>query len=119
MLTGKVKIDWRGKLTRKQVVRAVEQGMNMNLARCVQVAKSFTPVRTGILQGSIRMEPAKELHPGVVVGYFGSWDVNYALYVEKGTIYMSGRHMLQRGADQVFPKLGDDVKNAFKRRVAL
>ena len=119
MLTGKVKIDWKGKLTRKQVIRAVEQGMNMNLAKSVQVAKPLTPVRTGILQGSIRMEPAKEIKTNIVVGYFGSFDVNYALYVEKGTVYMSGRHMLQRAADEVFPKLRDDIRKALNRRVRL
>ena len=119
MIVGDVKVDWKGKLTRKQVVRAVEQGMNVNLARAVNVAKPLTPVRTGILQGSIRMEPAKEVSPNVVAGYFGSWDVNYALYVEKGTIYMRGHHMLTRAADEVFPELGKDIKDALKRRVAL
>ena len=119
MLTGKIKLDWRGKLTRKQVVRSVEQGMNMNLAKAVQQAKSFTPVRTGILQGSIRMEPAKEVSPNLIVGYFGSWDVNYAIFVEKGTVYMAGHHMLQRAADICFPKLKDDIRKAFERRVSV
>ena len=118
MLTGKVKIDWKGNLTRKQFVRSVIQGMNMNLAKAVQIAKPLTPVRTGILQGSIRMEPAKEVAPNIIVGYFGSFDVNYALYVEKGTVYMSGRYMLQQAADQAFPKLKNDIKNAFKKRAS-
>ena len=118
MLTGKVKLDWKGKLTRKQVVRSVKQGMNTTLAKAVQTAKPFTPVRTGILQGSIRMEPAKEVSHNLIVGYFGSWDVNYALYVEKGTVYMSGYHMLSKAADICFPKLKDDIKKAFGRRVA-
>ena len=119
MITGKINMNWKGKLAERQVVRAVEQGMNANLARCVQVVKPKTPVRTGILQGSMRMEPAKVIRRGVVAGFFGSWDVNYTIFVEKGTVRMSGRHMLEETASEVFPKLGEDIRAAVKTRAAL
>lgn len=117
MISGKIDLKWNGKLARNQVERAIEQGMNVNLARCVQVVKTKTPVRTGILQGSMRMEPARKVEKNIIAGHFGSWDVNYAIFVEKGTVRMSGRHMMSETADEVFPQLGDDIKDAMDRRI--
>ena len=120
MITGTIDMSpWKGALVREQVERAIEKGMNINLARAVQVVKPRTPVLTGILQGSMRMEPAKKIQPGVIAGYFGSWDVNYAIFVEKGTVRMSGRHMLTRTAAEVFPKLSTDIKGALGRRISV
>ena len=119
MITGTIDLDWKGKLAKRQIMTAVRKGMNHNLAECVRVTKGYTPVRTGILQGSMRMEPAKEVRKGVLAGFFGSWDVNYAIYVEKGTIYMSGYYMMERAASEIFQKLGEHIREALGRKVSL
>ena len=119
MITGTIDLDWKGKLALTQVKRAIVHGMNVNLAKCVQTVKPRTPVQTGILQGSMRMEPAREIEKNIVSGYFGSWDVNYAIFVEKGTIRMSGRHMMQSTADEVFPELGKNIRDSLKQRIKI
>lgn len=94
-----------------QLDRAIEKGMNATLADAVDTAMPLTPVDTGTAQGSIRFEPVK-WQGSRLVGEFGSYNVDYFLWLEIGTRYMTGRHILRRAADLEFPKLGDNIKAA-------
>ena len=88
---------------------ATVDGVDDTLAECVRVVKPLTPVETSILQGSMRLEPAKR-QGSRVHGQWGSFDVNYALWVEIGSHGRPGVHMLERTADQVYPSLAGNIK---------
>lgn len=60
---------------------------------------------TGLAEGSIRMEPAVD-EGERVVGYFGSYDVNYFIWLEIGANGHPGDYTLRRAADAEFPSLG-------------
>jgi len=77
-------LDWRGEQVKDRMVVAAGRGINRALAECVTESKAVVRRRTTVLQGSIQMRPAVQLEKHVV-GYWGSFAVNYAIYVEKGT----------------------------------
>ena len=59
------------------------------------------------------MRPAKVVADGIV-GLWGSFDVNYAIYVEMGTGRMRAQPYLRPAADHQYPMLAERIK----RRVA-
>lgn len=64
--------------------RAVPLAINSILADCVRESKKLVPKKTTILQGSIQMRTAVKDSRGWV-GFWGSFQVLYALFVELGT----------------------------------
>lgn len=80
-------LNWNGDKVLANVREATKWGMDSVMADCVITAMGNHPYqdRTGILTGSIKMEPAKD--DGVnVTGYWGSWEAKYAQWVEFGTL---------------------------------
>ncbi len=78
------RLEWYGDRVTAAVVRATRFGMDSVMASCVSTAKSMVPRKTSVLQGSIQMRPT--MISGVdLVGYWGSFGVKYALWVEQGT----------------------------------
>lgn len=75
----------------------VGQWMTRVVNRSVNLAKPNTPVRTGYLRSRVngRVTPGPEGLTGELVASTG-----YARYVENGTRYMKGRHMLRDAAFQ-------------------
>lgn len=87
---------------------------------------------TGTAEGSIRMERAKKISPERFRGLFGSFDVNYFIFLELGHFAASergfqftggrpesafarmvhGDHTLRRAADAEFPKIGRRLRGA-------
>lgn len=63
---------------------AAPRAINRILAKCVRVAKRKAPVKTSIYQGSIQMRPAQKMG-NQWVGFWGSFQCFYALYIELGT----------------------------------
>lgn len=63
--------------------------------------------RTGTAEGSIRPEPARQVGPAHFRGLFGSFDVNYFIWLEIGARGRPGDYTLRRAADAEFPKVGD------------
>lgn len=106
-------LDWRGDRIKEIVAEAARLGIDETTAAAVTPAKERTPVRTGTLQGSIQFRAARR-EGNRIVGSFGSYDVNYALWVEIGAKGRPGRHMLRQAADQEFPKLGERIKRHFE-----
>lgn len=103
------RIDDKTDQLRRKVRDAAVAGVDETLAKCVREAKDITPVVTGILQGSLRFEPAKR-QGDKVRGRWGSFDVNYALWVEIGSQGRAGVYMLTRTADAVYPELTGNIK---------
>ena len=77
-------IKWYGEAIKRKVEQAQRQGINATMAACLREAKSRVPVRTGLLQGSLRMVPAKKMGDKIY-GLWGSFQVRYAADVEFGT----------------------------------
>ena len=77
-------LKWNGEEIKRKMIEAAKCGVDATTAACVRKAKGKVQVKTSTLQGSIQMRPAK-VQGDDVVGLWGSFNVNYAIYVEKGT----------------------------------
>ena len=107
---------WFGNRIKDKWLEAARQAIDETMADCVNTAKPLTPVRTGTLQGSERFEPA-EVKGDEVVGEWGSFDVNYAIYVETGSRGRFGRYMLRQAADQHYPELKENIRRRYDRSI--
>lgn len=106
-------LDWQGNKIKQIVFEACRLGIDETTAAAVTPAKERVRVRTRLLQGSIQSRPAKR-DGNRIVGSFGSYDVNYALWQEIGTSKMSGQPYLRPAADQEFPKLSERIKRHYE-----
>jgi len=106
-------LDWNGDALKRKVVEAQRLAVDATMASCIVEAKSRVPVRTATLQGSIRMEPARPVGD-LVVGRWGSFEVNYALWVEIGTHRSGAQPYLRPAADHQYPLLAGYIRAAFK-----
>lgn len=106
---------WQGKAIEHRMVEAAKIGVDGTTAACVQHAKTNHPWtnRSGTLEGSIEMRPAKELAGMVVRGEWGSFMVNYALWLEIGTSKMPAFPYLRPAADSEYPELATRIREAF------
>ncbi len=77
-------VNWKGDEVAAKTLAAVRWGIDSVMADCVTTAKANVRKKTTVLQGSIQMRPAADVG-GKIVGYWGSFSVNYAIYVEMGT----------------------------------
>ncbi len=78
-------LSWNGDAVLKKAMDAATWGMDSVMADCVTASKGAVRRKTTILQGSIQMRPTVEQGAGVFVGFWGSFAVKYALWVEQGT----------------------------------
>jgi len=107
---------WRG----DELVTATEEAARLAIdetaAACVIAAKQIVPVVTTVLQGSIQMRPAKVVG-SEVVGEWGSYGVNYAIYVETiPAVNSTGqRPFLRPVADEKYPQLADLIQKHYRR----
>lgn len=106
-------LQWQGEQVDRRVIGAVLGGMDETMAACVVTAKQdYRPghgLVTAVLQGSIQMRPA-EMREDYAIGYWGSFDVDYAIYVEMGTARMAAQGQLRKAADQHYPLLGERIR---------
>lgn len=101
------KVHWEGDQVLSNVAKATQLGIDQTLADCVTGAKSeHTFVnRSSNLEGSIRMSPAK-VKGTKMIGEWGSWSIEYALYVE----ILEGYAFLRPQADKHYPKLAGRIR---------
>ena len=142
MNTGR--LEWMGDRVLSHMEAAQKRGIDVTLAKCVVGCKELLnrkgsgriyerihirskiyrnhqasapgepPARlTGILQGSIQSREAKR-EGRRWVGYWGSFNVRYALPLEIGTSRMAARPFLRPTAQMEFPKLGERIQRAFE-----
>ena len=105
------KFKWRGKKVEQRIARASMTAINVTMAACVIHAKGNTPVLTGTAQGSIQLRPAVT-EGRRIVGRWGSYNVDYFIWLEIGARGRPGHFMLRRAADREYPKLTDRIREA-------
>ena len=110
-------VDWKGKEIRQRVIQATREAINETMGDCVVEAQPNTPVVTGNLRRSIKIQELAEERNGVVSGLWGSSDtaVGYALAIEAGSHtrsgnFVQGRFMLRNAADSQYPTLQGRIK---------
>ena len=104
---------WYGEAVKRVVRRAERKGINKVMSNCLEEAKALVPVRTGTLQGSIRMKPA-EVKGTAGEGEWGSYQVDYARWVEFGTKFMAARAYLIPSKERNYPYLAYYIREAFR-----
>lgn len=83
-------VEWRGDEVRDKVLAVTARAMDRLMSDCVFTAKEMAPRKTAALQRSIEMRPTRREGRGLV-GYWGSFGINYAIYQEFGTgLYAPG-----------------------------
>jgi hypothetical protein len=80
----RLQLEWHGDVVKAKLLKATAVAMDRVMADCVDSAKHLCPVKTTTLQRSIQMRPTKKEGKGLV-GYWGSFNLKYAIYHELGT----------------------------------
>lgn len=101
------RVHWEGDQVLSNVGKATALAIDQTLADCVIDAKtnhSFVN-RSSVLEGSIRSTPAK-VSGTKIVGEWGSFSVEYALYVE----ILEGYAFLRPQTDIHYPGLAGRIR---------
>lgn len=110
------KIEWRGNEIKNKMRSATRQGIDVTLASCVNTGKTFVLVETAVLQGSLMFKPAQD-EGNEIVGHWGSFDVDYAIYQEIGPVsgvkIWNYKPYLRPSADQHYPELAGNIKSRY------
>jgi hypothetical protein len=78
-------LTWKGDEVRNKTFRAAGRAVDGLLSDCVTMAKGKAPRRTSAYQGSIQMRPAVLGSGDIIFGQWGSFAINYAMMIERGT----------------------------------
>ena len=107
--------EWNGPKISQRAIEAAIEGVDQTTSACVNQAKSDHgwQNRTGTAEGSIQMRPAGQTGRSQVTGRWGSFDVDYFIYLEIGTAFMEGDDTLRRAADHEYPNLADRIRAAY------
>ena len=108
------RLNWRGKQIESKVLTASRRGIDVTLASCIAPAKRNTLVITGTAQGSIQFRPAVIRRNGAE-GRWGSFQVDYFIWLEIGARGRPGHFMLRRSADENYPKLARNIRAQLAR----
>lgn len=110
-------LTWNGDAIQQKALDAARFGIDQTTALAVTGAKSeLYPghgLVTSVLQGSLRSEPAT-IRGEVIVGRWGSFIVDYALFIEVGSGRFQGYHYLQNNADKQYPQLAGRIAARFR-----
>lgn len=100
-------MSWRGDEVAGRVAAAAKLAVDATTAAAVTHAKQNHPWQnvTGTLEGSLQMRGAEIVSDGDIVGQWGSFDVEYAIFLELGTAVMPAYPYLRPAADAEYPKL--------------
>ena len=105
-----VKLTWNGDQVRRNTLEAARKGLNATLADCEaqSILPGFVRRKTGNLAASTRMNAAK-VSGTRIQGSFGRY-MDYSIWEEIGTRFMSGTHGLRRSADIHVKQLPNRIK---------
>lgn len=105
------RLNWRGDDVVKRTMAAARRAVDQTTADAVVDAKTSHPWRnrTGTLEGSIQLRPARAVG-STVTGLWGSFDVNYAKFLEADPDW----EFLQPAANRQYPKLAGRIRQALK-----
>lgn len=109
-------LTWNGPEVERKAAAAAAFGIDQTMALCVVLAKGqLYPQHgwvSGALQGSIEMRPAVN-QGGNIVGFWGSFLINYARWIEQGGGVFTGYNYLRSSADHEYPKLAGRIAKRF------
>ncbi len=109
-------LTWNGDAIQRKALDASRFGIDQTMALSVTGAKSeLYPGhgwKFGVLQGSLQMRPAV-VRGDSVSGFWGSFIVEYADFIEQGSGRFKGYHYLQNNADKQYPKLAGRIAKRF------
>lgn len=105
-------VNWNGRAISGASREACRKGINATLADCVAQSQQtgYVPVDTGALKNSLRFQAAEGSGP-TLTGSFGSYTVPYAIWMEIGTRFVTGKLYLRRSADLHFRELPDHIRD--------
>ena len=114
-----VKVDhtWFGDEIRAELERATKEGLEKVGEDFVREAEPLTPVDKGELRRSTRADKVKKERDSLSIE-MGSFDVDHALFIERGTASVEGQMMYQKSADKTWPKLDDKIKDSIRKPAA-
>lgn len=107
------RFTWRGDQVKQVALGNARRAIDETTAACVHGAKSDHrwQNRTGTLEGSLQMRPAT-IVGSRVRGRWGSFDVNYAIYLE---LRWGGRYRyLFPQADLHYPRLAARLRQGIR-----
>ena len=108
--------EWRGAEQLERVLKALVDGIDKSCSEGTAVAKQNVHVDTATLQGSIRPDRTR-IVGNVVVGQFGSHDVNYAVYQEFLPPSRGGKPYLRPGEDEARKNLQGNIEDAWRSQL--
>lgn len=101
---------WNGDKVKKAVEKASIFGVNATMAATVLQARRNHPGwknRTGLAEGSIRIQTFAKKSLGEIFGVWGSADVDYMIWLE-----LKNGSALRNAADVIYPSLAGRIKKA-------
>lgn len=100
---------WNGEQIEADIRQNSVEAVNDCLREAAEIAARLTyeyfERQTGAAGESWDYKAATE-SGDMIEGEVGSYGVFYVIFLNEGTVYMDGGHMLQQAASQVFPSLG-------------
>ena len=112
-----VQFRWNGARVKKLIGDASREALEETAARCVAHAYPNTPFLTTAARGSLRYFPAQyDPSRGWYVDW-GSFGINYYIYLEVGSRGRLGGYMLRNAADTEYPKLQQRIRNRVRGRL--
>ena len=104
------KVDFRGDELKRKYRRSCEVGINKVMADCVGHSKANHPGwknRTGLAEGSIKIQRFASELGGAITGLWGSAQVHYMIWLE-----LKHGSALRRSADVNYKNLHKYIKQA-------
>lgn len=109
------RLMWYGDAMKRRVSRAAKAGIDDTTAAAAIYAKGNHPGwrnQTGTAEGSIRNEAAEHVGLNRIRGRFGSWAVDYMIWLE-----LKHGSALRNAADVEFPTLGARIHAHYRRGI--
>lgn len=109
-VSGEFEYNYKGNEIQNATQKATEMGINKVMADCVVHSKDIVPYDTGTLHNSLKILDFATKEGNQTIGRWGSAAVNYAIFVEFGTIRMSAQPYLRPSADLQYKNLSKRIE---------